>query len=166
MAKASGDKAKPAKDKEKERLSKEAAIKDSREKRSEARAAASSLKDNDGLGAAAVAGAAAAASIREGSKSKDLPPVASPPRTRRGEKSVEPNSPAAAHSGRKGRRTQQIQSSEEEEQGSDKSVPASESEDEAMTTAARVSAGNKLRQKAKIQVDSNAALLSLLDFTI
>ena len=168
MAKASGDKAKPAKDKEKERLSKEAAIKDSREKRSEARAAASSLKDNDGLGAAAVAGAAAAASIREGagSKSKDLPPVASPPRTRRGEKSVEPNSPAAAHSGRKGRRSHQIQSSEEEEQGSDKSVPASESEDEAMTTAARVSAGNKLRQKAKIQVDSNAALLSLLDFTI
>jgi hypothetical protein len=113
-----------------------------------------------------VAGAAAAASIREGSKSKDLPPVASPPRTRGGEKSVEPNSPAAAHSGRKGRRSQQIQSSEEEEQGSDKSVPASESEDEAMTTAARVSAGNKLRQKAKIQVDSNAALLSLLDFTI
>ena len=168
MGKQSGDKAKAAKDKEKERVSKDAAERERREKRLEARAVSQSLKAPDGLVAAAVAGAAAAASIREGagSKSKDLPPVASPPRTRRGEKSVEPNSPAAAHSGRKGRRTQQIQSSEEEEQGSDKSVPASESEDEAMTTAARVSAGNKLRQKAKIQVDSNAALLSLLDFTI
>jgi hypothetical protein len=83
MAKASGDKAKPAKDREKERLSKEAAEKDNREKRSEARAAAISLKDNDGLGAAAVAGAAAAVSIREALKSKTNLPVASPPRKER-----------------------------------------------------------------------------------
>jgi hypothetical protein len=161
MAKASGDKAKPAKDKEKERLSKEAAIKDSREKRSEARAAASSLKD--GLGAAAVAGAAAAASIREGSKSKTDPPVASPPRKERsgGEKrSVEPDSPALSR--RRVRRGDPVQSSEEEAQGSEQSVPASESEDEEVTSAAKVSAGKKLMHKANIKVDFNAALL---DFT-
>jgi hypothetical protein len=52
-----------------------------------------------------------------------------------------------------------VQSSEEEAQGSEQSVPASESEDEAITTAARVSAVNKLKQKGRIQVDSNAALL-------
>ena len=163
MAKASGDKAKPAKDKEKERLSKEAAIKDSREKRSEARAAASSLKDNDGLGAAAVAGAAAAASIREGSKSKTDPPVASPPRKERsgGEKrSVEPDSPALSR--RRVRRGDPVQSSEEEAQGSEQSVPATESEDEEVTSAAKVSAGKKLMHKANIKVDFNAALF---DFT-
>ena len=165
MAKASGDKAKPAKDKEKERLSKEAAEKDSREKRSEARAAAvsQSLKDNDGLGAAAGAGAAAAASIREGSKSKAHPPVASPPRKDRSggeKKSVEPDSPALSR--RRVRRGDPVQSSEEEAQGSEQSVPASESEDEEVTSAAKVSAGKKLMHKANIKVDFNAALL---DFT-
>ncbi len=74
MGRTGGDKAKPAKDKEKERASKEQTERESREKRFQARAISQSLKYSDGLGAATVAGAAAAASIRaQGSKSKDLP---------------------------------------------------------------------------------------------
>ena len=163
MGKQSGDKAKAARDKEKERMSKDAAERESREKRLENRAVSQSLKAPDGLVAAAVAGAAAAASIREGSKSKTDPPVASPPRKERsgGEKrSVEPDSPALSR--RRVRRGDPVQSSEEEAQGSEQSVPATESEDEEVTSAAKVSAGKKLMHKANIKVDFNAALL---DFT-
>jgi hypothetical protein len=60
------------------------------------------------------------------------------------------------------RRVDPVQSSEEEAQGSEQSVPASESEDEEVTSAAKVSAGKKLMHKANIKVDFNAALL---DFT-
>jgi hypothetical protein len=83
MGKQSGDRAKAARDKEKERMSRDAAERESREKRLENRAVSQSPKAPDGLVAAAVAGAAAAASIREGSKSKTDPPVASPPRKER-----------------------------------------------------------------------------------
>ena len=41
-------------------------------------------------------------------------------------------------------------------------MPATESEDEVVTSAAKVSAGKKLMHKANIKVDFNAALL---DFT-
>ncbi len=42
-------------------------------------------------------------------------------------------------------------------------MAASETEDEEMTAAAKVSAAEKLKKKGKVKVDSNAALL---DFTI
>ncbi len=92
MGRTGSDKARPAKDKEREKASKEQM--ENRERRLEARAISQSLKDNDGLGAASVAGEAAAASIRgQGSKSKDITAVGSPPRKERseGEKSAEPD---------------------------------------------------------------------------
>jgi hypothetical protein len=70
------------------------------------------------------------------------------------------DSPALSR--RRVRRGDPVQSSEEEAQGSEQSVPATESEDEVVTSAAKVSAGKKLMHKANIKVDFNAALL---DFT-
>jgi hypothetical protein len=64
---------------------------------------------------------------------------------------------------KRGRNDNSIPSSGEEAEASDQSVVASESENEEVTAAAKVSAANKLKQMAEITVDFNS---SLLDFTI
>jgi len=43
-----------------------------------------------------------------------------------------------------------------EEDGTDKSVPASESENEELTTGSKITASNKLKERTGIQVDSIA----------
>jgi hypothetical protein len=133
-------------------------LRDTREKRLEARTLSQS--HSDGLaGAAAAATAAASMGVNKGST------VSSPPRTDRG-RSADAESPLN-NKGRRsnsGRRLSPGKSSVEnsEAEGSDRSLPASGSEDELLATNANAVATGRLKAKAKIikklveKVDSNA----------
>jgi hypothetical protein len=132
------------------------ALRETREKRLEARTLSQS--HSDGLAGAAAA-ATAAASM--GVKSSKGSTVSSPPRTDRG-RSADAESPLN-NKGRRsnsGRRVSPEKSSVEnsEAEGSDQSVAASGSEDELLATNAKAVATQKLEVKAKIaaKVDSNA----------
>ena len=135
----------------KARLAKEASEREreSRERRLTARGISNSL--GDGLAGAAAAAAAAAAI--GGSKSGKGARVSSPPRNARDDPG-EADSPVTLKGRRSsgGRRVSQAGSSQEnsEAEGSGQSVPASESEDEQITTAAKIAATKRLQGKAKI----------------
>ena len=135
----------------KARLAKEAAEREreNRERRLTARGISISL--GDGLAGAAAAAAAAAAI--GGSKSGTGARVSSPPRNARDDPG-EADSPLTPKGRRSsgGRRVSQAGSSPEisEVEGQGQSVPASESEDEQITTAAKIDATNKLKVKANI----------------
>ena len=82
----------------------------------------------------------------------------SPPRNSRNErsKSTDAESPVSAKGRRSGRRVSPPKSTEDnsEADGSDKSVLASESDDEAMTANATVTAAKKLKNRTKIVSDA------------
>jgi hypothetical protein len=140
------------KDIDKARLAKEAADRDreNREKRLNARAVSQSLQD--GLSGAAAA-AATAAALMDPKGGKGAKSAASPPRnsTNEDDESVDAESPMPS---KKRRNVRPADGSEED--GTDKSVLASESENEEMTTGSKITASNKLKQRTGIQVDSIA----------
>ena len=137
-------------EKERARLAKEAAERDRREKRLEARAFGNSLSD----GLAGAAAAATAAAAMGGSKSGRGSRVSSPPPRSERDKSPEAESPVANKARRSGggRRVSPGKSSAEnsEAEGSDQSVPASASEDEHITAGAKIAATKRLMGKTKI----------------
>jgi hypothetical protein len=137
------------KDKDKARLAKEAADRD------RARAVSQSL--HDGLSGAAAAAATAAAFMGttggKGAKSAESPPRNS---TNEGRESVDAESPVPSKKRRIVRPADQSSPDGSEEDGTDKSVPASESENEELTTSCKITASNKLKERAGIQVDSIA----------
>ena len=145
------------KDMDKARLAKEAADRDreNREKRLNARAVSQSLQD--GLSGAAAAAATAAAFMGttggKGTKSAESPPRNS---TNEGRESVDAESPAPSKKRRNVRPLEHSSPDHNEEDGTDKSVPASESENEELTTGSKITASNKLKQRTGIQVDSIA----------
>ena len=145
------------KDMEKARLAREAAERDreNREKRLNSRAVSQSLQD--GLSGAAAA-AATAAALMDPKGGKGAKSAASPPRnsTNEGRESVDAESPVPSKKRRSVRPLEQSSPDHNEEDGTDKSVPASESENEEMTTGSKITASNKLKQRTGIQVDSIA----------
>ena len=145
------------KDMEKARLAREAAERDreNREKRLNSRAVSQSLQD--GLSGAAAA-AATTAALMDPKGGKGAKSAASPPRnsTNEGRESVDAESPVPAKKRRSVRPADQSSPDSSEEDGPDKSVPASESENEEMTTGSKITASNKLKQRTGIQVDSIA----------
>ena len=151
-----GDKERDKDPKEKARLAKETAERESRERRLTARAVSQSLHDGLSGGAAAAAAAAAVLGAKGGKGARS---AQSPPRnsTNDGSESVATGSPATPRRGRSlsGRRVESSPDQSEND-GTDKSVAASESEDEQLTTNSKITASNKLKQKTRIRVDSNA----------
>jgi hypothetical protein len=145
------------KDIDKARLAKEAADRDreNREKRLNARAVSQSLQH--GLSGAAAA-AATAAALMDPKGGKGAKSAASPPRnsTNEDRESVDAESPMRSKKRRNVRPADQSPPDSEED-GTDKSAPASESENEEITTGSKITASNKLKQRAGIQVDSIAA---------
>ena len=137
-------------EKEKARLAKEASDRESRERRLTARGISNSL--GDGLAGAAAAATAAAA--MGGSKSGRGTRVSSPPPRSERDKSADADSPVVNKGRRSGgaRRVSPSKSSAEnsEAEGSEQSVPASASEDEHITTGAKIDATNRLKEKEKI----------------
>ena len=141
-------------EKDKDPKARQAAESANREKRLNARALSQSL--NDGLSGGAAAAATAAASMgAKGGKGSTTPQ--SPPRNppNEGSEAVGDESPAIPKGRRSGRRVQQSCSDLSEEEGADKSA-ASESENEELTTNFKTTANQKLKERAGIQVDSNA----------
>jgi hypothetical protein len=145
------------KDMEKARLAREAAERDreNREKRLNSRAVSQSLQDGLSGAAAAAATTAALMDLKggKGAKSAESPPRNS---TNEGRESVDAESPVPAKKRRSVRPADQSSPDSSEEDGPDKSVPASESENEEMTTGSKITASNKLKQRTGIQVDSIA----------
>ncbi len=143
------------KDKDKARLAKEAADRENREKRLNARAVSQSL--HDGLSGAAAAAATAAAFMGptggKGAKSAESPPRNS---TNEGRESVDPENLVTSRKRRSVRPVEQTSPDHSEEDSTDKSVAASESENEESTTSCKITASNKLKERAGIQVDSIA----------
>ena len=150
-----GDKDRDKDPKEKARLAKETTDRENRERRLTARAVSQSL--HDGLSGGAAAAAAAAAALMGAKGSKGARSAQSPPRnsTNDGSESVGTGSPATPRRRRSGRRVESSQDHSEED-GTDKSVSASESENEELTTNSKITASNKLKEKTRIRVDSNA----------
>ena len=151
-----GDKDRDKDSKEKARLAKETAERENREKRLTARAVSQSLHDGLSGGAAAAATAAALMGAK-GARSAESPPRNS---TNEGSESVDAESPVTPRRRQSGRPVEQSSPDQSEEDGTDKSVAASESENEELTTNCKLTASNKLKERTRIQVDSNA------DFTI
>ena len=149
-----GDRERDKEPREKARLAKETADRESRERRLTARAVSQSLHDglSGGAAAAAVAAAVLGAKGGKGARSAQSPPRNS---TNDGSESVATGSPATPRRGRSGRRVESSPDQSEND-GSDKSVAASESEDEQLTTNSKITASNKLKVRTRIQVDSNA----------
>jgi hypothetical protein len=145
-----GQKEREKDDKDRARLAKETAERESRESRLKARAVSHSLQD--GLSGAAAA-AATAAALMDPKGGKGAKSAASPPRnsTNEDDESVDAESPMPS---KKRRNVRPADGSEED--GTDKSVLASESENEEMTTGSKITASNKLKERTGIQVDSIA----------
>ena len=140
--------------KEKARQEKAAAELANREKRLHARAVSQSLNDGLSGGAAAAATAAASMGAKGGKGARN---AESPPRNPPNEdsESVCADSPVLTKGRRSGRRVEPTCSDHSEEDGADKSA-ASESENEELTTNCKTTATQKLKERAGIQVDSNA----------
>ena len=143
------EKDKESKDRERQQA-KETAERENRERRLTARAVSQSLQD--GLSGAAAA-AATAAELMDPKGGKGAKSAASPPRnsTNQDDESVDAESPMPS---KKRRNVRPADGSEED--GTDKSVPASESENEELTTGSKITASNKLKERTGIQVDSIA----------
>jgi hypothetical protein len=148
------EKDKESKDRERQQA-KETAERENRERRLTARAVSQSLQD--GLSGAAAAAATAAAFMGttggKGAKSAESPPRNS---TNEGRESVDAESPAPSKKRRNVRPLEHSSPDHNEEDGTDKSVPASESENEELTTGSKITASNKLKERTGIQVDSIA----------
>ncbi len=149
-----GEKDRDKDSKEKARLAKETAERENREKRLTARAVNQSLHDGLSGGAAA---ATAAAALMGAKGSKGARSAQSPPRnsTNEGSESVDAESPVTPRRRRSGRPVEESSPDQSENDGTDKSV-ASESENEELTTNCKITASNKLKEKTRIRVDSNA----------
>jgi hypothetical protein len=150
-----GQKEREKDDKDRARLAKETAERESRESRLKARAVSQSLQD--GLSGAAAA-AATAAALMDPKGGKGAKSAASPPRnsTNEDDESVDAESPMPSKKRRNVRPAEHSSPEHSEEDGTDKSVPASESENEEMTTGSKITASNKLKERTGIQVDSIA----------